>query len=96
MPAATQAGVFGIGETAQRRARSQVGPEIARREAHQDAERVVGLAEHDLRAGMVDRVCSSTVRACSTSSLVVVPTRNFSLGKREDAFLDPNVVSARS
>ena len=36
---------------AQRRPRPQIGREVSRRGAHQGAERIIGLAEHDLECG---------------------------------------------
>ena len=78
MPVATQAGVFGIGALPS----SGPGPSSGSRSrgGMPSSVQSVSLAcpSWIRRAGMVERVCSRTVLACSTSSLVVVPTRNFS------------------
>ena len=93
MPAATQAGVFGIGELPS----AGPGPRSAARSRGGLPTRVqrVSLAwpSRISSAGIVERVCSRTVRACSTSSRVVVPTRNFSRREGQHAFLNPDVVS---
>ena len=93
MPAATQAGVFGIGGLPSRRSGPQIGLQVARRDAHKDAERVVGLTEQDLecgdgRAGLLqDGPRLLDVEPCRRADAEF-------LGRQgQHAFLNPDVVA---
>ena len=93
MPAATQAGVFGIGELPSVGPGPEIGLQVARRDAHQDAERVVGLAEQDLlagdgRAGLLQdgpRLLDVELGRRADAELL--------RGEGQDALLNPDVVS---
>ena len=93
MPAATQPGVFGIGELPSGGAGPQIGLEVTRRHAHKDTECVVGLSEQDLQPGdcgsglFQDGPCLFDVELGRRADAEPL------LGEGENALLNPDVVS---